>query len=420
MSDWIEAGHITTDQARAIATGYGVDFDAAKHPTGAYGLLVGLGYLFVGLALITLIGANWEEIPRELRLGAIVGVTMLTHLNGLRHFLNDRRTTALALFFLGNLFYGASIALTAQIYHLGEHMPDGIFIWALGTLPFGLALRSPWLTLVSLSLGLLWFFVELEVGFYPLAMPIFLVAAVYVLRYASTSLTLFLSTAASIGVWLEVSLAELWSDDYGRNFEPEHLFIGAAYVLLCKSFGQWLSQRSSVRSRDYGVALSLWSLRFALVSLFILSFEFLWEELIEADFDYLAHAIPWLIALFAGAIAFGWRSGHGISVAAQTIAMTGVMTAAVAITDSSHAVLFQVAANLLLVASGAVLIWRGIEQAVTHYFYLGIGTILFTGFLRYVDLIGGYVGSAVLFLAMAGVLIGAARFWRYWNTRTAQ
>ena len=33
------------------------------------------------------------------------------------------------LFFLGNLFYGASIILVAQIYHLGEHMPDGVFWW---------------------------------------------------------------------------------------------------------------------------------------------------------------------------------------------------------------------------------------------------------------------------------------------------
>ena len=47
---------------------------------------------------------------------------------------------ATGLFFLGNIFYGASIILIAQIYHLGEYMPDGVFWWDTGSGRF----PEPW------------------------------------------------------------------------------------------------------------------------------------------------------------------------------------------------------------------------------------------------------------------------------------
>ena len=53
------------------------------------------------------------------------------------------------------------------------------------------------------------------------------------------------------------------------------------------------------------------------------------------------------------------------------------------------------------------------EGRVGHYFFVGIATVLLTGFLRYVDLIGDYIGGSVLFIVMALVLLGAARLWKH-------
>jgi hypothetical protein len=49
---------------------------------------------------------------------------------------------------------------------------------------------------------------------------------------------------------------------------------------------------------------------------------------------------------------------------------------------------------------------------VTLYFYTGVGVILILALLRYADLVGDYVGGSLLFLFFAGVLFGAAHFWR--------
>ena len=73
---------------------------------------------------------------------------------------------------------------------------------------------------------------------------------------------------------------------------------------------------------------------------------------------------------------------------------------------------FQVLANVALVAAGVGLIVRGTASGISHYYFLGVATILLTAFMRYLDLIGDYVDSAVLFIVLAGVLLGAARYWK--------
>lgn len=79
---------------------------------------------------------------------------------------------------------------------------------------------------------------------------------------------------------------------------------------------------------------------------------------------------------------------------------------------AGDAKLYQVAANLLLIGSGVLLIRRGIAEGRSHDFYLGVSVILTTGLLRYIDLIGDYVGAAILFAVFAAILLGSARYWR--------
>ena len=52
------------------------------------------------------------------------------------------------------------------------------------------------------------------------------------------------------------------------------------------------------------------------------------------------------------------------------------------------------------------------QDALTHYFYTGVVLVLMTALLRYFDLIGDYIGGAVLFFVCSAILFAAARFWR--------
>lgn len=68
-----------------------------------------------------------EDIPRAVRMWGLIILTMATHGFALRKYLSGDHSGSAGIFLFGNIFFGASIILIAQIYHLGEYMPDGIF-----------------------------------------------------------------------------------------------------------------------------------------------------------------------------------------------------------------------------------------------------------------------------------------------------
>ena len=52
-----------------------------------YNILIGLGYLFIGLSVITLLGANWDEIPRALRMIGLITLTMGTQAFAIKKYM---------------------------------------------------------------------------------------------------------------------------------------------------------------------------------------------------------------------------------------------------------------------------------------------------------------------------------------------
>ena len=417
--EWVDEGIITTAQAEQISQRYGVDYHQAQNRSLGYTVLVGLAYLFIGLAMITLIGHNWDEIPRAVRMGGLITITLAVQGLALRRYILGNEAGATALFLLGNMFYGASIILIAQIYHLGEHMPDGIYWWALGALPIAVLLKNPWLMLQSLLLAMIWFLVQSGMGFYPLSSPIFILAALYVLLRGRQSLLLFLLTVVSIIGWVEYSMAEVWREHGGYDFTSENLVLGAALFILAYSVSQWLAQQSSHAARDYGALLSVWCLRFALVFMLVMSFDWGWEELISAQWHHLAHMLAVLLPILGGALFLAYRNDK----LQPTIIFVGyllaMLTTVLLLESKSDAVIPQVLDNIALVGAGGWLIIRGIHHGISHYFFLGVATILFTALMRYIDLIGDYIGAAALFMMFAFLLLGAARYWKRQHNREA-
>lgn len=413
ISGWVEKDLISAEQARSICRLYDVDYDSIQNYSLGYRLLIGLGYLFIGLAVITLLGANWDEIPRALRMGGLLLLTLMTHGLAFKSYLAGRTSSAVGLFLLGNLFYGASIILISQIYHLGEHMPDGVFWWALGSLPFGVLLKNSWLTLFSILLATLWFVLEFGMGFFPALFPLFIVAALYVLYTGPSSSLLFLTTVASIGLWIEAVLSAVWAgDSYDYTIHMEHLLVSVALFVWAYAVSGWLYAQGSHKAKDYGVLLSLWALRFGLIALFVLSFEDPWETLIESDWDQQTSMWLCVIALLAASLWFAWQGRILQFLLPVAVFASLSMIAVVATEDSSAAVYFQIAYNIALICTGIGLIVRGIHQSISHYFFLGVASILVTAFMRYIDLIGDYIGGAIMFMVLAAVLLGAARYWK--------
>lgn len=411
-AEWVGEDIITTTQAEQICRRYDVDYHQAKSRSFAYSVLIGLGYLFIGLAVITLLGANWDEIPRALRMWGLISLTMATQGLALRRYLSGDQKGAAGIFFLGNLFYGASIILIAQIYHLGEHMPDGVFWWALGCLPIGMLINSAWVTLQALLLALVWFMLEVDMGFYPLLFPLFILGSLVVLYRGRQNSILFLVAVASITLWIEYTLAMYWGLSRLLVFHAEHIPVSAALLILAYAFGHWLNRRQSVSAGDYGALLAAWSLRLGIVAMLVMSFEEPWRELLTATWEYRLSMFVLVSLVSAVSLYLAHHTQKLIPVGAMVMFLLLTLIAVLVSGTKIHAIYFQIAYNLLLIATGVWLIIRGIQDGISHFFFLGVASILLTAFMRYVDLIGDYVGGAAIFLAFAALLLGAAKYWK--------
>ncbi len=413
ISGWVDKDLLSADQARSICREYDIDFDAATDESGGYRLLVNLAYLFGGLALITILGANWEQIPRGVRMGGLVALTVGVHSLGLLRYRAQQYASATGFFLLGNLAYGASIILIAQIYHLGEHMPDGVFWWALGSLPFGVLSLSPMLTLFSCVLALIWFWIEFGMGYFPVFFPVFIAAGIYVLYHAKSNTLLFLTVVVGIGLWLEALVTIGHSvHRYGFDLSMEHLVLAGALAMLGYAFSEWMYQRDTPRSRDYATILSLWSIRLGLLLMFVMSFADPWDEVITADWRYGQSLLMIVVPVLGAAMVIGSAAGRWRIVVPMVLLAAGTLAAVVWLAGREHAVFLQIATNLALIVVGILLIVRGTRSDTSHYYFMGVATIVITALLRYIDLIGDFIGGAILFAGMAGVLLAAARFWR--------
>lgn len=411
--DWVEEGLIDRTQGERICARYGIDFERPDEQGLGYGVLMVLGFLFIGLSLLTLIGANWEDIPRWGRTTGLVLLVLAANLRGWMSYREGRQRAAIGWFFLGSLFYGTAIMLIAQIYHIGEHFPDGILWWALGVLPFAVLLESGLLTVLMLLLAYTWFFVEAGLDFFPLWFPVFLAAAGWHLYRQAHSNLIFLLLVAGVGVFAEYALSWFMLATPGFRVGQENLILAGGLFVWFLGIAQWLASRHSSNLVDYGTVLQVWVLRFFVLYLLFFSFEGAWNELLGNRWHLLEPTLVIVLLLNAAGVAFTFISSRGqTSVLLTAMLFLGMLGSALWLGDERYRVWFQVAANLLLVGLGVWLIVRGIQARISHYFHVGVTVILLTGLLRYLDLVGDYVGAAILFGVFAAILLGAARFWK--------
>jgi len=412
VSDWVGDGLIERQQGEAILARYGARLTDGQGSSLGYYVLTALAALFAGLALILIISHNWDEIPRLTRMLGLIVITVAINLMGGLHLLNDRYRSGVLWLFFGGIAYGASIMLIAQIYHLGEHFPDGIFWWALGVLPLLFVTRSRLIALQALALATLWMITEAQTGFFPASYPLFALACLWLVGTEKHSALIFLAALAGLVTWLNLLLAWGAGDWYRYDAFADQVPLTVALGLVLVGVAWWLMRSDRPFKRDYGQLLHLYLLRGAILTLLILSYPEFWRDLMRDDY-LLGVFNPLLLALgtLAG-YALARPSGRNASAPLLVNGAFFTLSALCVQQQWVDAPSLAVATNLLLVITGIWLIRRGIEDAVTHFFYTGVGVLLLTALLRYFDLIGDYIGGALLFMVAAGVLFGAAHFWR--------
>lgn len=410
--DWVQDGIISKQQADLILHRYGSSLEQGK-AAGSFGyyVLMSLAVLFAGLSLILLVSENWNEIPRWLRMSGLLLVTLGANGFGLFYFRRDNRMAAVLWLLFGSISYGVSIMLIAQIYHLGEHFPDGIYWWALGVLPLVVATHSRLIAYLVTALAFIWMFVEAEMQFFPLSFPIFILVVGWLIFWQKTSSLLYLAVLVGVLIWLNLALSRI-IDERFYDMTTDMALFNIGLGLLFNGLSWWLMSSDVSRWKTYGLVSHLWLLRAAIVMLFIFSFDDVLSE-----FQYVAYQSFWssMSFLFVSGLAglgLAYGSGKHAYLPMALVWLYFLVSFSVLSISPESATYLTIMTNFVLVAMGILLIRRGISQVESHYFYTGVVTLLILAFIRYFDLIGGYLGGAALFLVAASILLGSAKYWK--------
>ena len=179
LDRWQSDGIVDKETAIKIANLYDIDPDA--HSDKISFVLKLVAYLFFALAFFTLVGANWEEIPRLGRLALVLFVLGLVNFGGIYYLTKGKENLSTAMFFLGNFCFGAAIALIAQIYNISDEPSGGILLWSIGAFAVSFASKKGVLVAQSLIFATVWFFMIAYQGDFGFGFIIFIVLGAYTL-----------------------------------------------------------------------------------------------------------------------------------------------------------------------------------------------------------------------------------------------
>ncbi|QKF92173.1 DUF2157 domain-containing protein [Campylobacter sp. CCUG 57310] len=394
---WQESGLVDRLTAQRIAQSYGIDLQNISDKNSLILKLV--AYLFFALSLITLVGANWEEIPRIARLIIVVSVTAFVNLGAFYMLKKGNESQSTALFFLGNFCYGAAIALIAQIYHLGEHMPNGILLWAIGAFAIALSSEKSIITAQALIIALIWFILELELKTLSHGIVIFFALSIFSLLKEESRL---LTSALFVGIFIYL-VSDITNYYGGSEFwlitSNNLILLSLGYLLLCLGISFALEHFNRFLTAEYlrkaSISIGLFTLLFAMTTDSIRYYGYE-PQMNDVFIFYKGFYGTMYLAFVCGALALSliFRRFYTAGLCVVMLILPLVIGYAFEYTDAVY--------SFLSVLAGVVLIKQ-------DYVKLGLFAIFAVAIVRYIDLIGDYIGASLLFLGFAVTVLVVSR-----------
>jgi len=212
LDRWAGKGLIAPEIRRAILDD--VETRTSGHSLAArFALVAGmLGAVLLAAGVLLFVAANWEEMPRLLRLVLLLAGMWTAFGAFVRLRRNAHPWLAESALLVGLSVYGGAIMLVAQMYHIHGHYPDAVLLWGLGALLAAVLLESQASLVMATILLAIWSYTE-TFGFgaprphWPFLAP-WAVAALYAVwrgwRWAIHVALLagFAWFMATLGLWL--------------------------------------------------------------------------------------------------------------------------------------------------------------------------------------------------------------------------
>lgn len=151
LGRWVGEGLVSAESAAAIRLS--LDSQSGFRLPGLLGLF---GGLLIASSIAAFVAANWEAMPRLLKLGMILIAIAGALLYAVRLEKQGSALGAEAAATCGVLIFAAGVALVGQMYHLPTDWPGGALLIALGALAVAVLQRSDGALMVAFAAMALW------------------------------------------------------------------------------------------------------------------------------------------------------------------------------------------------------------------------------------------------------------------------
>jgi uncharacterized membrane protein len=450
LESWRTGGILSDDQTNRILALYETPAEASRRNSStAIFALCGVATLMIGLAVLLVVGFNWQAMPAAAKLTVLLGSLVGSFLAamGMRYGKQWRLTSEVVLLLTG-ILYGVNIWLIAQIFNIQSHYPNGFLFWALGVLPLALCLDT--LLLHGLYAVLLAAWVGTEILGFPAFHPwLFhwrpmIPNGAYLLPVLALPGLLWAyrkRSAATVAIY--VPLLAWWLSLQPVAWHCEELVLPAialaGSLLLLAAEGHPRQHPLASPYRNWGVLI----LAGALIPL---SFATIVAELLSYHHDH-GYPVAGLalgavgVATLLGAVSFKLRLAQETAAAAPAseFARMGLPIASTLFTtffcvwigllgsENGHGgisllkwtpqvLVPALLANVAMIFLAICLMREGLQTDRGRLFAGGVLYFLFWSVLRYCDLfadVGGMLGAALMFLLCGVGLFACARFWHH-------
>ncbi|MCX8997582.1 DUF2157 domain-containing protein [Rhizobiaceae bacterium BDR2-2] len=263
LSEWADAGLLPPETAAVLAR----DLDSRASRIGIAQVLLVLAGIFLCVAFLLLVSANWELIPRIVRLGAVVALIWATHLAGALFIRAGRTTLGTAALLLGTACFGGGLSLAGQMYHISGDMVSMFTVWFLAAALTSVLFRSGAVAVAAgfVSMALCWSLIDVSGGTITsgnLWVPPALAVAMALLAWLSGQ-----EKVAHFSFLLLIGWA-VWL--YGEN---DTVFVAAVFVALGFAIFTALALKGSPFARcgeALGGAPMIYALVLSAIGLFLL------------------------------------------------------------------------------------------------------------------------------------------------------
>jgi uncharacterized membrane protein len=439
---WQAEGLIDAVVYQQLATRYQFDrLDTVARNRFA-AISIGLGSILIGLGIITFVAANWQDLPRTVKVVLLLSLFIGVNVSGFylwRRSLGVQQRLGEGLLLLGALILGANMGLMGQLFHISGPFFELLLVWGIGVLAMAYSLRLTSLgvlsiILVSLGYWNFWgnavFSLEEFSWLYLLKHYLPLLAGIMFvpLAYWCRSRWIFGLAAALVVFSLETKLG---------FFRPSANWLLAIAFALPPALlwgyddSLWLSRRRQPQARTVTFAPLARSLAFIFLGVlfFLYSFHWLWNSYRSAS----KLEFPWLlldILILSGLAIYQWwrlamqaRTPQANPQENWTTLFVGGLIAIASLVAFWHTEITPIPElatlifNVLLLLLGVSFIRQGLARGERNPFLEGIAllTLRILGWFLLANT--GLLFKALIFvLCGVGVLVAGLWFDRYVRT----